>query len=113
MTPQETAARIVDMLDRRGRFMSLRRRIGTTNTFTEVAVRGLSANYPPEELVGGIVQGDRKVIISNAEIDAASWPGPPRRGDILVIDGISTTVQAPDNRVLLSTTVGHVLQVRG
>jgi hypothetical protein len=93
--------------------MSLRRRVGTTNTFSEVAVRGVARGYRPEELVGTIVQGDRIVIISNAEIEAAGWPGPPRRGDLLVMDGVTTTVQAPDPRWLLSETLGHVLQVRG
>lgn len=111
--PTETAARILDMIERRGRFMSLRRRIGTTSTYTEVAVRGLDRGYTAEELVGSIAQGDRRVIISNAEISAANWPGPPRRGDIIVIDGVTTTVQAPDTRHLLSETLGHVLQVRG
>jgi len=111
--PTTTAARIIDMLERRGRFMSLRRRVGTTATFTEVAVRGVARGYRPEELVGSIAQGDREVIISNAEIEAAGWPGPPRRGDIIVIDGVTTTVQAPDTRRLLAETVGHILQVRG
>lgn len=109
----DTASRIVEMLERRGRYFQLRRRVGTTNTFTEIAVRGVIAGYSPEELVGGIAQGDKRAVISNKEIAAANWPGPPRRGDILVVDGGSLTVQAPDPRWIGVEAVGHVLQVRG
>jgi hypothetical protein len=109
----DTASRIEDVLRRKGRAFQLRRRIGTSNTFNDVSVLGLAVGYAPEELVGGITQGDKRAILSNAEIAAAGWPGPPRRGDILVIDGQPYTVQAPDPRWIGAGYVGHVLQVRG
>jgi len=41
--------------------------------------------YEPVQLIGGIVQGDRQVAVSNAEIADAQWPGPPRNGDDVLL----------------------------
>ena len=49
--------------------------------------------YEPVQLIGGIIQGDRQVTITNAEIADAQWPGPPRARDRCVIDGRTTTIQ--------------------
>ena len=75
----------------------------------QAMVRG----YEPVQLVGGIIQGDRQVAISNAEIAHAQWPGPPRNGDRCVIDGRTTTIQACDTRRLRNEIVLHLIQVRG
>lgn len=60
-------------LDTRGQDIKLRRTVGETKTEVDCRahVRGFSAN----ELVGGITQQDSFVILSPAEIIAASWPG--------------------------------------
>jgi hypothetical protein len=67
------------------------------------------------EQAGGIAQGDRQCIISNTEIDAKGWPGPPRRGDILVIldEGVTTSVLGCDVSDLGGTRVRHNLTLRG
>ena len=69
--------------------------------------------YEPVQLIGGIVQGDRQVTISNAEIADAQWPGSPRAHDRCVIDGRTTTIQACDTRKLRDDIVLHIIQVRG
>lgn len=109
----DTASRILDMLQRRGRDLTLRRRIGTTNSFTDCAPRGVKRGYRPEELVGGIVQGDSEIIIGNAEISAASWPGPPRKGDLAVMDGVTSTVQAATPFHDGAVPIAFILWVRG
>ena len=109
----DTRLRIIDMLERRGRPASLRRRVGTTNAFTDVTVDAVSAGYQPQELVGTIIQGDRKAVISNDEIEAASWPSPPRRGDLLVIDGVTTTIQVATPMFDKTRVVAYICQVRG
>jgi hypothetical protein len=109
----DTASRIIDMLERRGRPAPLRRRVGTTSSFTDVTVTAVSAGYLPQELIGTIQQGDRKTVISNKEIDAASWPGPPRKGDLLVIDSQSTTVQVATPMYDKTRIVAYIIQVRG
>lgn len=108
-----TTARIIEMLERRGRPLTLRRRIGTTNAFTDVAPRGYSRGFKAEELVGGIIQGDREIVIAQAEITAASWPGPPKKGDITVLDGVTATVQGVLTMYDGASPAAHILWVRG
>ncbi|MEO0036688.1 MAG: Azospirillum phage Cd [Pseudomonadota bacterium] len=103
------AAKIAAALSKYGRPMLLRRRVGTSSIWTEVTVAGVSQGYAPQELVGGVVQGDRKITISNAEILTASWPGPPKKGDVL--DG--GAVQGCETKYLGITVLVHVCQVRG
>jgi hypothetical protein len=107
------AAKIALALSRYGRNMTLRRRTGTTSTFTDVTVKGVARGYQPNELLGGLAQGDRTVTISNAEIATASWPGPPKRGDFLTLDGVQTAVQGVETKYLANTVLAHVLWVRG
>ena len=101
--------RFADSLRRAGRQMSLKRRIGTTADFTECAVYGRSRFYQPTELVGLVVQGDRKVRIAQRDIAAAGWPGPPKKGDFL--DG--GAVQGAEPLYEAETLVGFVVWVRG
>lgn len=109
----DTTKRILEMLERRGRNLSLRRRVGTTNSFTDVSPRGYRRGYRANELIGGIVQGDYEVVIGNAEISAASWPGPPRKGDIVVLDGMTATVQGCQTMYDGAERCAHILWMRG
>lgn len=107
------AAKIATALRKYGRTMKLRRRIGTTTSYNDVDVKGTDRGYKPDEIAGLLQQGDRRITISNAEIVAASWPGPPRKGDFLVVDGVSTAVQGGEAKYLGTTVLAHVLWVRG
>jgi hypothetical protein len=109
----DSVSRVLDALHRRGRNLTLRRRVGTTSAFTDCAPRGYDRGFKATELVGGIIQGDREVVIGNAEIVAASWPGPPRKGDVVVIDGGSVTVQAARPMYVGTDIAAHILWVRG
>lgn len=109
----DTVSRTIDMLQRRGRAATLRRRVGTTSSFTDVTVAAVTANYQPQELIGTIQQGDRKAVVSNSEIETAGWSGPPRKGDLLVIDGQSTTIQTSVPMYDQTRVIAHILQVRG
>ena len=101
--------RFADSLRRAGRPMPLKRRIGTTGAFAECAVYGRSRSYQPQELVGLVVQGDRKVRIAQRDIAAAGWPGPPKKGDFL--DG--GAVQGAEPLYEAEALVGFVVWVRG
>ncbi len=107
------AAKVAKALSRYGQPMTLRRRVGTGSTFVSVVVRGVDQDYKPDEIVGDIAQGDKRITISNAEIALANWPGPPRRGDAVLMEGRLWTVQGSDARTLSSTILAHVLHVRG
>lgn len=105
-----TVASIDAMLSTRGRQVTLRR-LGSPNV--DVTVLAMVLGYQPNELVGGIAQGDRKVTLGMREIIEASWPTPIRAGDRVIIDGRTTTVQGVDPHYAGSTCVMQILQVRG
>lgn len=109
----DAASKIAVALLRYGRAMVLRRRVGTTSAFTDVLVHGVTQTYKPGELLGGLVQGDQQVTISDADIDAADWPGPPRKGDIIIIDGRTWALQGAETKYLGDAVLAHVLWVRG
>ncbi len=101
--------RFMASLRRAGRPMVIKRRMGTTPVFTEATVHGRARHYQPEELIGAVIQGDRRIRISEAELLAAGWPSPPRKGDIL--DG--ATVQGVEHLHDAEDLVGFVVWVRG
>lgn len=99
MSPEQAIFALDRSLAAHGQDAILRRwsGSGSARTPTDVAVRVRALDYKPEELVGGIMQGDTRVILSPTQIVAAGWPGPqdwPRIGDRLVIDGRERNVQA-------------------
>jgi hypothetical protein len=98
---------------RTGQPVTLRRMSGATAT--DVACTAVVRGYAAQELAAGsgLQQGDRMVVITNHEIAAAAWPGPPRRGDRVVIAGATATVQSVETRYLVAAIDRHVLQVRG
>jgi hypothetical protein len=80
----------------------------------DVTVYGRTKNYAPDELVGGLTQGDTEVTITNAEIAAAQWPGPPITGDQMIIDGKVRRLKAnPEPEYLGSEILVYVCQVTG
>lgn len=111
------AGSISGALRRFGRPMTLRRiAVGPAGTQIplDVTVYGRTKGYAPAQLVGGLVEGDIEVTITNAEIAQAQWPGPPRMGDRMVIDGLTRTIFAPvEAKHLGSEVLVYVCQVRG
>lgn len=106
------------MVLRDGQAAVLRRLTGTgpAQVQTDVAVVAVVRGLKPEALVAGsgLVQGDRMAIITNHEIAAAGWPGPPRKGDRLVLaTGAATIVQPVETRYLRDVVERHILVVRG
>ncbi len=99
-------------IQRTGQPLTLRR-IATGTAPVSVSLTGLVRGYQAHELLGGIVQGDRRVTIANTEIAAAAWPGPPRKGDQVLIAGATFTVQSVATEYLGATIARHDMQVRG
>jgi hypothetical protein len=110
MTPERIAA----LISQFGQPVTLQRMSGTTTQIRhDVVCQAIVRGYEPVQLIGSIIQGDRQVTTTNAEIADAQWPGPPRSGDRCVIDGRTTTIQACDIRRLRNEIVLHLIQVRG
>lgn len=103
------------MISLRGRTMRLTRLGGTPpgSTTTNVNLSGVMHHYAPSELVAGIVQGDVRVEILNDEIATNNWPGPPRKGDRLLIDGRTYVLQGSTPAHDGAQVIGHSLWARG
>ena len=106
------AAQTYGFLLKYGEAVVLRRPTGN-GIWAECPVFARVDQFQPHELVGGILQGDRKVIMSSIELAAQGWPSDPRRGDQVMIGGKTTTVQAVDTVTLGSEVQRHNIQVRG
>lgn len=109
----DVLADIRSALDEYGQAMVLRRRTGTTSAWVSVAVKGILRRYRPGELLGDLQQGDAQVVISDREIAAAGWPGPPRMNDQLVVDDRVWTVMGSMRRRLGDVVLAHEIWVRG
>jgi len=91
-----------------------------------VDCRAFVRDYDPDELVGGIIQGDTKVVLSPTEIEAQGWPGPnssatptnqdrrvPRKDDKALLAGKSRNVETGKPVYLNGELVRINLVVRG
>lgn len=105
-----TAASVLAMLTSRGRSVTLRR-VGSPNT--DVACMAMIAQKDDVPESGGVSQYRRQITISNSEIAAASWPGPPRKGDQVIADGKTMTVQAVLVQKVGTETIMHRLETLG
>lgn len=124
MTPTAALVALDRQLRLHGQNATLRRYVGTgpSRTASDVAVRVRLDDYRPEELVGGIIQGDSRAILSPSQIIAASWGGTPADGtdgrvpvknDHLIVAGRARIVQAAAPFYMDGQLVRIELQVRG
>jgi hypothetical protein len=109
MTPETATAMLRRQILAHGQDIRLRRVMqgpGGAQIIYSVECRAFVRGYHPDELVGGIIQGDSKVTLSAAEIAAQGWPGPnssstptnqdrrvPRKGDDVVIEGRARNIE--------------------
>lgn len=106
-----SAAEVQSMLRDFGETITLRR-VGSPNTDVSVLAKIDGAG----EQIGaaGVAQFRRRVILSNIEIAAAGWPGPPHRGDQVILSGPKTlTVQTVDTVSIGTDTIMHALETLG
>lgn len=99
----------------RGRSFTLRRQTVTSPaTYSSVTVTGFLRSYRPDQIAGALMQGDWAMEITNDEIAAASWAGPPRAGDE-VLDGSAAAYAVIGAATIYEgdTLIGHTLQLRG
>lgn len=107
------AAVVRSQLARHGRAMTLRRRVGTSGSFTEADAAGVLRAFSPQELAGGVLQGDARVIIDAQPLLAAPGLAPPQKGDFVVVDGRTWTVQGAHARMDGAAVCAYELWVRG
>lgn len=107
-----TIASVAARIEREGEDVELLRMLeggGEMRATVKAFVRG----FKPEELGGGIVQGDRAMHVAPATLAAAGFPDAPRKPDQVTIAGRTATVQSCETRRLRGVPCVHIVQVRG
>lgn len=115
MTVATEAIAVLDrQLAAKGQTITWRRYsgLGEGRVAADVAVRASVRDYQPREIVGGIVAGDTRVILSPTDV-ATAGRGWPVIGDVVVIDGRERRVSAAPVTRLNDQVVRIDLQVEG
>ena len=113
MSPESAIAALDRAVHVSGEQIRLRRTTGTQQIPLDVDCHACVRGYAPDELLGTIAQGDRKVILSPTEMKNAQWTWPPRVNDKCIIGGKQFTVFGTDNLSIGGQLVRIELQVRG
>lgn len=102
------------LIARHGRPMTIRRQTGVNPVvFSAVEVAAAVTAFRPEQLIGGVQQGDMRAEILNDEIADAAWPGPPRAKDSLLVDGKAWQIVGATPVFDGALCIGHALWIRG
>lgn len=97
----------------KGRPATLRRQTATKPAaYADLPVQVFIVGYRPEQITGGLQQGDAQARALNDEIAAAGWP-PPRAGFLLVVDGQTFAVQGSAPAYDGADLIGWNLWIRG
>lgn len=117
MTPDSILAAYRRTLDQVGEQIRIRRYTGsgTNRPWFDVEVQARVMDFDPDELVGTIVQGDRKIIVLADDLTAAQVPDKIRKGDKAIVRGATLNIEAVDNntRRVAGVLIAYQLQVRG
>jgi hypothetical protein len=76
---EEIRADYREMISEDGETITLRR-INQSGPPIEATVRARVTGYQPKELVGGIKQGDRRVIVLAEDVETSGFPVPFKTG---------------------------------
>lgn len=104
-------------LTRVGQTISVRRYSGTgpARAKVDTPAKARVTGYDPEELIGTIVQGDRKVIVLVEDLIENGFTLPVTTNDKLVVDGKELAIQAVDGntRKVAGVLIAYEIQARG
>jgi hypothetical protein len=114
MTPEQVKDAYRRMLDQP---ILIRRYTGTGSNRSkfECGVLSRVVGFEPHELVGPVLQGDRKAIVLADDLVAAQFPLPLLKGDKCVVRGRELNIEAPDDstRRIGDVLIAYELRVRG
>ena len=88
---------------------------GLSRARFDAKARSQVMGFAPHELIGGVIQGDRKVILYADDLTANGLAHPLTTNDKIVVRGVETQIIASDDstRRIDGVLVAYVLQVRG
>lgn len=106
---------IAEDIHREGSPAILRRSTGTGDVHFDVDIYAFHNAAADVPLVGETSQTNMQVRISNREILAAQWPGPPRDADEIFLAGrtLPCRIVGVETLRVGGEVVQHVLQVLG
>lgn len=117
MTPDQCKSAYRRALAIAGEPVAIRRYTGTgqNRPYFDAEVRARVTDFEPHELVGGIVQGDRKLVALAEDLERAQFPLPLKKGDKAIVRGRELSIEAPDDntRRVQGVLVAIEMQVRG
>jgi hypothetical protein len=115
MTPEQCRATYRRMMALVGEPVLIRRYTGTgaNRPRFDAEVIARVTEFEPDQLVGTIQQGDRKLIVLSE--DLTGFPTPIKKGDKAVVRGKELNIEAPDDnsRRVQGELIAWELQVRG
>jgi hypothetical protein len=114
MSGQDTAARVAAMLAEHGTAMKLKR--PEVADLDVMAKRSMAARAGGDSTFSNSADTTPGTIrISNAEIVAANWPGPPVAGDIIAMadDSKEWSIEKVDTRDDSGVVIMHILYCEG
>lgn len=109
MSPDEARGMYARAMSRAGETVTFRRITGGTPSDL-AGVRVYVRGYRPEELVGGIQQGDREVIALASDV---TYTPELRAGDKVLFSGRLHNIETVNPRRVQGETVAYELRVRG
>lgn len=94
------------------------RRYDTTvspRTFVDISAQARVTGFQPHELVGNILQGDRKIILFAQDLIDQDFQFPVTTNDKVVVGGKELAIIAPDHdtRKVGSELIALEIQARG
>lgn len=115
MTPADAKRMYRRQIDLHGETITLRRVNPSPTAPTDVTLLAKVSGYQPEELVGGITTGDRRVIVLADDI--GSFPVPFKTGgtDKVIVRGRTLNIGVVDDstRRIAGVLIAYDLQCRG
>ena len=117
MTPEAAKASYRRALNAAGQTVFIRRYTGSgeNRPHFDAPVMARVTGYEPDELVGTIQQGDRKVIVLADDLIAAHIPLDLKKGDKVVVRGKELNIEVADDstRRIQGVLIAYELQARG
>ena len=107
------ADKVASAIARVGQPATLVRLPGRTGTRVELALKCVMTFSLPTAPTGGVVQAPNEIRIGNNEIAASDWPAPVRRGDQIIVGGLTFTVQGVQTAAPGGVPAMHLLYVLG
>jgi hypothetical protein len=99
MTPSQARDMYRRMIGEIGETITLRRNNASPAPPTEAQVLARVTGYRPEELVNGINQGDRRLIVLAEDVEASGFPVPFKTGgaDKAIVRGKPLNISVVDD----------------